>query len=81
VVRGGPPYVLRTGTTRETPRADQVTEFGRINGMHAGRRHRYTWSVLLRPGWFLFDGLVRLDGVTGSVESYRFGAGIYGSER
>jgi MFS family permease len=33
-----------------------------------------------KPGWFLFDGMVRLDLEGGSVARYRFPEGTYGSE-
>jgi carotenoid cleavage dioxygenase-like enzyme len=33
-----------------------------------------------RPGWFLFDGLERLDVTTGAVDRYAFPAEVYASE-
>jgi len=33
-----------------------------------------------RPGWFLFNGIVRLDVETGSRQEYRFPDGVYASE-
>ncbi|MEZ4400742.1 MAG: carotenoid oxygenase family protein [Kofleriaceae bacterium] len=73
-------FDLRTGATREEPLGDEVSEFPSIDPRRAGRRHRYAWSMTARPGWFLFDGLVRLDLERGGVERYRFPDGVYASE-
>ena len=32
------------------------------------------------PGWFLFDGIVKLDLETGGEERYAFADGVFGSE-
>jgi carotenoid cleavage dioxygenase-like enzyme len=32
------------------------------------------------PGWFLFDGIVKVDLETGTEERYAFGEGVFGSE-
>ena len=69
-----------TGRTREEPLAEQVCEFPTIHGRYAGRRHRYVYAMTTRPGWFLFDGLLRHDVQTGELERYAFGDGVYGSE-
>ncbi len=53
-------FDLRTGATREEPLDDGVSEFPAINGRFGGRRHRAAWAMTAKPGWFLFDGLVRL---------------------
>jgi carotenoid cleavage dioxygenase-like enzyme len=71
---------LTTGQALEEPLSDTVSEFGMINGHHGGRRHRYTYSALSKPGWFLFTGIVKHDGVTGQEESYRFAEGVFASE-
>ncbi|MBW0272747.1 apocarotenoid-15,15'-oxygenase [Nocardia sp. MH4] len=71
---------LRTGEVREERLSDSVTEFGMINPRHAGRSHRYTYAATGRPGWFLFDGLVKHDTVTGQEERFVFGDGVFGSE-
>ena len=51
-----------------------------INGEVAGRDYRYTYAATGKPGWFLFDGLVKHDLKTGTEEHYSFGDGVYGSE-
>ncbi|WP_156758254.1 carotenoid oxygenase family protein [Actinokineospora pegani] len=71
---------LATGETKEERLTDSITEFGMINGGHAGRPYRYTYASTGRPGWFLFDGLVKHDLLTGAEERYRYGDGVYGSE-
>ncbi len=73
-------FDLRTGKTREEPLGDLVCEFPSVNGRYGGRRNRYAWSMTAKPGWFLFDGMVRLDLEGGSVARYRFPEGTYGSE-
>ena len=59
---------------------DSITEFGMINAGYAGRDYRYTYAATGKPGWFLFDGLVKHDLHTGSEERYAFDDGVYGSE-
>jgi carotenoid cleavage dioxygenase len=70
----------RTGAVKEERLSERVTEFGVINQHHAGRRHRYTYAATGVPGWFLFDGLVKHDVLTGAEERYAFGEGVFGSE-
>jgi carotenoid cleavage dioxygenase-like enzyme len=69
-----------TGAVREARLSDRVTEFGVINSSFGGRRHRYAYAATGVEGWFLFDGLVKHDLLTGSDERYPFGDGVYGSE-
>jgi carotenoid cleavage dioxygenase len=71
---------LVTGTTTEQPLTDSITEFGMINAAYAGSDYRYTYAATGKPGWFLFDGLVKHDVKTGAEERYSFGDGVYGSE-
>jgi carotenoid cleavage dioxygenase len=71
---------LTTGLTKEEDLSDTVSEFGMINGRHGGRPYRYAYAATSVPGWFLFDGIVRHDTVTGTEERYRFDEGVYGSE-
>ncbi|AHH99740.1 carotenoid oxygenase family protein [Kutzneria albida] len=71
---------LDTGRCREERLTDSITEFGMINPGHGGRPYRYTYAATGKPGWFLFDGLVRHDLLTGSEQRYAFGEGVYGSE-
>jgi carotenoid cleavage dioxygenase-like enzyme len=73
-------FNLLTGATREESLSDRVMEFGMINGAVAGRSYRYSYNMTAKPGWFLFDGLVKHDLVTGSEERYAFGDGVFGSE-
>ena len=55
-------------------------EFGMINAGHAGSPYRYTYAATGKPGWFLFDGMVKHDLQTGAEERYAFDDGVYGSE-
>jgi carotenoid cleavage dioxygenase-like enzyme len=71
---------LVTGTTTEQPLTDSITEFGMINAGYAGGDYRYTYAATGKPGWFLFDGLVKHDVKTGVEERYSFEDGVYGSE-
>jgi carotenoid cleavage dioxygenase len=73
-------FNLRTGAVREGPLADHVIEFGMINPAFAGRPYRYSWAMTTKPGWFLFNGLRRLDAQTGTVHEYDFPEGVYPSE-
>lgn len=71
---------LTTGLTKEEPLTSTTSEFGMINQTHAGKRHRYSYSATSLPGWFLFDGLVKHDSLTGAEERFRFDEGVFGSE-
>ncbi len=71
---------LRTGTASEETLSDTVSEFGVINAAHAGEPYRYSYAATGKPGWFLFDGLVRHDVKTGTEQRFGFGDGVYGSE-
>ncbi len=73
-------FNLVTGQTIEECLSDSLTEFGTINGGHAGTRYRYTYAATGKPGWFLFDGLVKHDVQTGAEERYAFEEGVFGSE-
>jgi carotenoid cleavage dioxygenase-like enzyme len=59
---------------------DSISEFGMVNAARAGLDYRYTWASTGKPGWFLFDGLIRHDVRTGAEERYSYGEGVYGSE-
>jgi carotenoid cleavage dioxygenase-like enzyme len=73
-------FNLVTGATTEEQLTDSITEFGMINSGFAGRSYRYAYAATGKPGWFLFDGLVRHDLKTGAEQRYRFADGVYGSE-
>lgn len=74
-------FDLRTGATHEEfIDPDACLEFGMINGSRAGREHRYTYAMTSEPGWFLFNGLTRLDTRTGAQEAWSFGPGVFASE-
>ena len=51
-----------------------------INPSYAGQPYRYTWSMTNKPGWFLFDGMTRLDVETGNKQVFRFPKGVFASE-
>ncbi|MEO5874962.1 MAG: carotenoid oxygenase family protein [Streptosporangiaceae bacterium] len=69
-----------TGTCREEQLTDTVTEFGVLNDSFGGRRHRYAYAATGVEGWFLFDGFVKHDLLTGGEERYRLPGGVFGSE-
>src|SRR5690348_1856817 len=71
---------LTTGLAKEEFLSETVSEFGMINGLHGWRRHRYTYSATAKPGWFLFNGIVKHDGQTGEEQVYRLPEGVYASE-
>ena len=71
---------LVTGAVSEQPLTDTISEFGMINAGHGGEPYRYAYAATAKPGWFLFDGLVRHDVRTGTEDHYRFADGVYGSE-
>ena len=73
-------FNLVTGQVREEQLSDSITEFGMINSGFAGRDYRYTYAATGKPGWFLFDGLVRHDLKRGTEERFGFGDGVFGSE-
>ncbi|MEO6958178.1 MAG: carotenoid oxygenase family protein, partial [Antricoccus sp.] len=71
---------LSTGLVKEEDLSDSITEFGMINGAYAGQPYRYAYAASGKPGWFLFDGVVRHDLLSGTEERYHFEDGVYGSE-
>ncbi|TWP48464.1 apocarotenoid-15,15'-oxygenase [Lentzea tibetensis] len=71
---------MKTGLCKEERLSELTTEFGMINQEYAGRPHRYSYAATSPVGWFLFDGLVKHDSLTGAEEHYRFGDGVFGSE-
>ncbi|HZZ37256.1 MAG TPA: carotenoid oxygenase family protein, partial [Caulobacteraceae bacterium] len=73
-------FNLKDGSTREERLDERIMEFGMINGAYAGRKHRYGYSTLSEPGWFLFTGLVKNDLQTGESWEYRLPQGRYASE-
>ena len=73
-------FNLVTGQTREESLTETISEFGMINSRFAGADYRYAYSATGKPGWFLFDGLLKQDVKTGAEERYSFGDGVFGSE-
>ncbi|MEO8706558.1 MAG: carotenoid oxygenase family protein [Kofleriaceae bacterium] len=71
---------LATGTCREERLFEAISEFPSIHYARAGTRHRYAWSMTAKPGWFLFDGMVRMDMDTGSEQRWQYPDGVYASE-
>ncbi len=70
----------RTGRTHEGPILDAISEFPSLHPHRAGRRHRYAWSMTAPRGWFLFDGVARLDLEGGAIDHYSFPAQVFASE-
>ena len=83
-VIGAKPYRwrfnMKTGETKEGFLDAAVSEFGMINPQYAGKPYRYTWAVTLKPGWFLMNGLIRLDVRTGEKQSFQLPDGVFLSE-
>ena len=73
-------FNLVTGAVKEEQLSESLTEFGTINPDYAAASYRYTYAATGKPGWFLFDGLVKHDLLTGNQQHYSFGEGVYGSE-
>lgn len=73
-------FNLVTGEVKEGAIEDRVSEFGMINPAFTGRPYRYTWAMMAKPGWFLFNGIIRLDVTTGQRQEYQFPEGVYASE-
>ncbi len=73
-------FNLVTGSTKEEDLSDRLSEFGMINGRSRGRRTRYVYSTTNLAGWFLMDGILKHDTITGGVEEYRFPSGVFCSE-
>ena len=73
-------FNLKDGTTREERLSDRIMEFGMINQRFAGRKYRYAFSTVSKPGWFLFTGFVKNDLETGKSTEYLLPEGRYASE-
>jgi carotenoid cleavage dioxygenase-like enzyme len=73
-------FNVATGAVAEEQLSESITEFGTISSDYAAGKYRYTYAATGKPGWFLFDGLVKHDLHTGGEERYPFGDGVYGSE-
>ena len=73
-------FNLVTGAVKEGPLDDRILEFGSFNQKIAGTKGRYLYSTTAKPGWFLFNGLVKHDLESGKSWTVGFGEGRYGSE-
>lgn len=73
-------FNLANGATREERLDDRILEFGTFNQRYAGRPYRYAYSTTTKPGWFLFNGIVKHDLKTGHSCSLTFPDGCYASE-
>ena len=73
-------FNLKSGKTTEQRLDERILEFGMINQKYAGKKYRYCYSAVQKPGWFLFTGLVKHDLETGKSWEVNFGPERYGSE-
>jgi carotenoid cleavage dioxygenase len=73
-------FNLRTGKTVEQRLDNRDLEFGMFNQKYAGRKYRYAYSAIPKPGWFMFTGLVKHDLDKGTSVSVSLGPDRYGSE-
>jgi carotenoid cleavage dioxygenase len=71
---------LRTGACTEEQLFAEISEFPSIHYDKPGTRHRFAWSMTSPPGWFLFDGILRLDLESGIQHAFRYPDGVYASE-
>lgn len=73
-------FNLATGETTEESLSDRLSEFGMINGRHAGRPYRYSYNAIGTPGMFTFSGLLKHDVTTGEEQTVTFPDGVVVSE-
>lgn len=73
-------FNLRTGATTEGHLSDRIMEFPSINAAFGGRPYRYSYNAVSKPGWFLFNGLVKHDVVSGKEEHFALPDGVFCSE-
>lgn len=73
-------FNLKTGKTRVERLSPEVSEFPSINNAYRGVANRYTYCMLGEPGWFLFNGILKHDNVTGAEARYVFPKGVFASE-
>jgi carotenoid cleavage dioxygenase-like enzyme len=71
---------MKTGTVKEGPLSDTITEFGMINALTAGKNYEWVYSTIPAVGWFGFEGIIKHNVMTGSEENYRLPEGVYASE-
>ena len=73
-------FNLADGSTREERIDDRIMEFGMINAKYAGRKYRFGYSTVTKPGWFLFTGFVKTDLETRQSTAYMLPDGVFASE-
>ncbi|UAJ10755.1 carotenoid oxygenase family protein [Glacieibacterium megasporae] len=73
-------FNLADGSTREERLDERLLEFGTINQAYAGHKYRYAYSTTTKPGWFLFNGFVKHDMLTGESTVLQLDEGRYASE-
>ena len=73
-------FNLADGSTREERLDERLLEFGTINQAYAGHKYRYAYSTTTKPGWFLFNGFVKHDMLTGDSTVLQLDEGRYASE-
>ncbi len=74
-------FNLNSGETKEERMSDLLSEFPVINNRYTGRSSRYSYHVTLsNSDVILFDGIVKMDSMTGTSHHYKFPQGSFGSE-
>ena len=73
-------FNLKTGRTSEEHLSERIMEFPAINQRHGGRYYRYAYNAVSKPGWFLFNGLVKHDVVANTEEFVALPEGVFCSE-
>jgi carotenoid cleavage dioxygenase-like enzyme len=72
---------VRTGAIRSRQLDDRLGEFPVINNRFTGRRSRYSYNVSIPDAeTLLFDGIHKYDLGSGARQTYRYEAGVFGSE-
>lgn len=71
---------LATGKCSEERLFEAISEFPSIHYAKPGRRYRYNWAMTAKPGWFMFDGILRTDLESGAEQRFRYPDGVYASE-
>lgn len=73
-------FNLSTGQTREEDLQASLSEFPSLDPRLVGRRHTRVHAMTTKPGWFMFNGLLRTDLETGHEQSFTYDDGVFCSE-
>lgn len=71
---------LVTDQTHEEDLPASLSEFPSSSPRVFGRPHRHVFAMTNKPGWFMFNGLIKTDLETGREQSFKYDDGVYCSE-